>query len=195
MIKKAPFAFVSCVLIIGVVIFFGVGAIEEWHYAGTISENEATITAKEADLGQKDETIRTISEERDAANRENEKLRNENAEYQASRDEKEFPLKKRAQILANQINRYADEIFDTLKSSSGYNQWEQKSEEWQDRFVPRIEVMLKQMDELDQHSDLFETNNISYVFNTQPQNAPNQLKAMAAELNKLADGLPDVASP
>ena len=67
-IKNAPIAFFSFVAIAGFAVFLGV----DWHYSGTISEKDATIA-------QKDETIRTVSEERDSINRTVTELRNFNA--------------------------------------------------------------------------------------------------------------------
>ena len=152
------------------------------------------IPGKDAQIGALTQQKEKLSTDLQREDRENDKLRNENAQYQSVHDEKNFPLKKRAQILANQINDYADKLFDSLKSPNGYNQWQQKSTEWGDRFAPRIYVMLKQMDELGQHSDLFETNNYPYILNNQPLTVM-PLKAMASELNKLAGGFPDVAAP
>ena len=68
---KSP-SFYIAVGIVAIGIFF----IEQWHYAGTISEMGATIT-------QKDATITTISEERNEANIEIGNLRNSHTNYYA----------------------------------------------------------------------------------------------------------------
>jgi hypothetical protein len=81
--RGAPFSFVSCVIICTVLLGIGLFWLEERHYAGIIAEKDATIV-------QKDETARTISEERDKSNRENERLRNDNALLQSIHDEKNF---------------------------------------------------------------------------------------------------------
>jgi len=41
-IRKAPFAFATTVLVFGVIIFLAIGWIEQWHYGGTISKLTAT---------------------------------------------------------------------------------------------------------------------------------------------------------
>ena len=73
-IKQAPFAFASCVLICAFGIFCGVVALEEWHYTGTISEKDATIEQEGA-------TITRLSNDLGDAKQENENLQNSHTNY------------------------------------------------------------------------------------------------------------------
>ena len=145
--------------------------------------------AEMSSLRQEKEKLQTDLQRED---RENDNLRNQNALLQSSHDEKSFPLKKRAQILAKQIDDFANQIHwpptDMVLRSQQYN-------EWSDRFAPRVQVMLKQLDELGQHSDFFETNNYGYLLMNYAPDEVKQLKSVASELNRLADKLPDVESP
>jgi hypothetical protein len=71
------------------------------------------IPGMDGELHQKDETIRTISEERDGANRENEKLSKQIEELRIYRAQDTMPLKAKALILAKQIRDFTKDWKDT----------------------------------------------------------------------------------
>src|SRR6266850_2307599 len=88
-IKRSPWHFIGAVAVL-----VGVGwLVISLHYA-------MVMQAKDAELGQKNETIRTISEERDKANRENEKLAKQVEQLRIYRGQDAPPLKRKALILA-----------------------------------------------------------------------------------------------
>jgi hypothetical protein len=185
-IKNAPVAFCSFVVIAGFVIFLFV----DWHYVGTISEKDSTITQKEA-------TITTVSAERDSFKDDNEKLRNENAQYQAAHDEKAFPLKKRVKILASQISEWSSQIETNRPQTFNSPQFQTLVYEWEGRFWPRLQIDLKQLDEIGQHSEQIEIMNFNGMENMmvnfsyyQPQFYA-QMQILTNELNRLAENLPD----
>lgn len=161
--------------------FFATGALLVYclYQSFVIPGKDATI----ASLQQQKEKLNTDLQRED---RENDKLRNENALKWSAHDEKSFPLKKRAKILAKQINEFADAV------EKGTIDFNQRQNEWNQRFIPRIGVILVQLDELGQHSERLEQEqNVLALMNQFPSVA----KEIAKEINKLADNLPDSDSP
>src|SRR3989442_7115278 len=92
-IKGGPF--LSCLSLVAVGIFILV----DWHYRGTLDE--------------KDATIRTVAEERDKANRDNEKLFKQVEALRIYRAQDALPLKKKALILVQQIRQFTKDWKDT----------------------------------------------------------------------------------
>ena len=184
MIKGAPISFFGFVFIAALVVFMAV----EWHYAGTIQEKDSTLIRKDADLAQKDDTIKTISEQRDAANRENDKLRNENAAYAAAHSEKSSPLKNRAIILAKQFSEFGDLVStnENVYNAQALQKGELYREMWQVRFEPRVSEILKELDVQGQSSDYLPAGVSSY-------NMPSgeQVKKIASEIDRMAKNLPE----
>jgi len=151
-----------------------------------IPGKDATIVQLGATISQKDETVRTISEERDSALRENTNLRSQNALYQSAHDEKSFPLKKRVHILTKQLDEFADGI------AQGKIDINQRNSEWNERFMPRINVLQGQLDEQGQHSDEFDK---PLDYNLMTFHYPQYITNIAMQFNKLADALPDGEAP
>jgi hypothetical protein len=144
------------------------------------------IPGKDSTIGALQQEKEKLSNDLQREDRENDKLRNEVATYQSAHDEKSFPLKKRAQILARQINEFADAV------KKGSIDLGQRQNEWNNRFEPRITVILSQLDQLGQHSEKLEQTENVFAFQNE---FPTVAKDIATEINKLADGLPDSESP
>ena len=173
-IKGAPFAFGSCLLICSVVIFLGIGWAEEWHYSGVISEKDATIA-------QKDETIRTVSEERDGVNRANEKLQHDNDWLRNYRAKDSLPLKQSALNLARQIHEYIKDWKDTDPPDLQYD----NVQKYLRRFGMRASLMRDDLDQYGQDS----TNLDRIMWNF--QQTYGEVRIIADETERLANNLPD----
>lgn len=185
---KAPIAFLA-------VFVFSLVAAWLLTWQAVVPEKNEQVNTKQGIIDRKQSDIDSLSKQLEAANRENDKLRNVNAQYQSAHDEKNFPLKKRGQILAKQLSEFVDELDkDRTNAINNLNWRELRNDEWQNRFAPRINVMTKQLDELGQHSDKIQKLDIAYYPNFGDPSSDLQLRELAAELNKLAAGLPDTTS-
>jgi hypothetical protein len=107
-----------------------------------------------------------------------------------------FPLKKRAQILAKQMTEYADEIEKDITAKHHFDAtlWDYQ---WESRFVPRIHLMINQLDEVGQHSPALDnlSENLLMIQQTGNTIVSQYIRQWANEINKLAAGLPESASP
>ena len=128
-----------------------------------VPEKNEQISTKQGIIEGKQTQIDFLNTKLDASLKENEKLRNENALFQSAHDEKSFPLKKRVQILAKQLCEFADAVDKGRTNTGGldYQAWANlRRDEWQNRLVPRLNVMIRQLDELGQHSENIQNKNL-----------------------------------
>ena len=169
-IKNAPFSFVSCVLILGIMIFIGV----DWHYDGIINDKNGVIEQKEA-------TITTVSTERDSANRENDKLTKDNDWLRTYRGKDAPPLKQNALTLARQLHDYIKDWKDT----DAPNVKEMNMQKFLQRFGLRDQIMRDDLDQSGQQSDDFDK--VMYNFT----GSYEEVRIIADSIEKLANKLPD----
>jgi hypothetical protein len=181
-VKDSPILFTISVLIATAILGAGIFTYEQhYYYAGILTEKDGTIV-------QKDATITTISEERDAANRENDRLHNDVAAYQAANAAKSSPLKDRAKILAQQLLDFS-ELTRTNSAGSNWNLQNQYRQEWNGRFDPRLDSILNELDVRGQYSQFIPAGNDYQLPN------PDQLKTISSEINRMADALQEPDSP
>lgn len=143
------------------------------------------IPGKDANLAQKDETIRTVSEERDAANRENDKLRRDNEWLKNYRSKETMPLKQSALLLARQIHEYIKDWKDTDDPGKK----ESNIQKYLQRFGLRASIMRDDLDQNGQHSDAFDKVMYNFSFNYE------DVRTIADQIEKLANNLPDQSNP
>jgi len=169
-VKQAPWHFLGAV-----VVLVSVGwVVISLHYA-------MVMQGKDAELGQKNETIRTISEERDKANRENEKLAKQIEQLRIYRGQDAPPLKQKALILAQQIREFTKDWKDT-DSPDAQNETVHK---YLNRFGLRAQIIRDDLDQSGQQSDTFD--NVMYNFGY----SYKDVRTIADEIEKLAKNLPD----
>ena len=169
-IKRDPWHFFGAV-----VVLVGVGwVVISLHYA-------MVIQGKDAELGQKNETVRTISEERDKANRENEKLVKQIDQLRIYRGQDAPPLKQKALILAKQIREFAKDWKDT-DSPDAQNATVFK---YLNRFGLRAQIIRDDLDQSGQQSDVFDKVMYNFGYNYK------DVRTIADEIEKLAKRLPD----
>lgn len=167
-IKGSPFAFATCVLVLAGFIFAGVA----WHYEGMLAQKDATIAQKDARIG-------TISEQRDGANRENDKLLKQVEELRIYRGKDTLPIKTKALILARQIHDFTKDWKDTDPDQY------QNVQKYLQRFGLRASIVRDDLDQSGQQSDALDK--VMYNFNFRY----GDVRTIAAEIEKLADNLPD----
>ena len=172
--KAARVSFTLCVL--ALTVLFGGGIY--WFVDHLYS---AEIRGKNAELEQKAETIRTISEERDKANRENEKLSKQYEGLRIYRAQDAPPLKKKALILAQQIRDFTKDWKDT----DPLNVQPDNVFKYQQRFGLRASIMRDDLDQNGQQSEAFDK--VMYNFSGNYAD----VRTIASEIEKLARNLPD----
>jgi DNA repair exonuclease SbcCD ATPase subunit len=139
------------------------------------------IPGKDAELSQKNETIRTVSEERDRANRENGQLTKQVDQLRIYRGQDAPPLKRKALILAQQIQDFTKDWRDT-DSPEVQNETVFK---YLTRFGLRAQII---RDDLDQNGQLSEAlDNVMYNFGYNYKD----VRKIAEEIEKLAKKLPE----
>ncbi len=173
-VTGAPFSFVSCVLICTVLASVSIFTIEQWHYSGTITANDATIV-------QKDAAIATITAEKDALKDANERLDRVNQELRTYRGKDAPPLKQNALILARQIKEFIKDWKDTDPVEKVYP----NVQKYIQRFGLRTSIMRDDLDQNGQHADSFDK--VMYDF----EYKYSDVRTIADEIEKLAQNLPD----
>jgi predicted RNase H-like nuclease (RuvC/YqgF family) len=180
MMAKAPIAFLA-------VLVFSLAASWLLTWQVVVPEKDQQLLTKQDNIDGKQTQIDFLNTKLDAANRDNEKLRSDNANLQEARDEKNFPLKKRAQILAQQIADFADSI-ENDKSGQKY---QFLSNEWNNRLSQRIDAAVRALDEMGQHSDKIEQfNQMNFGMINDPRFISG-IREEAVEIKKLADAIPE----
>jgi hypothetical protein len=176
-IKKAPWHFTGCVVFVGILLW----AAMCWRYDAVIDGRDAALHAREAELAQKGETVRTISEERDKANRENEKLVKQIESLRIYRGQDAPPLKRKALILAQQIKDYTKDWKDTdspdVQNDTVFN--------YIKRFGLRAQIIRDDLDQNGQQSDTFDKVMYNFGYNYK------DVRTIADEIETLAKRLPD----
>jgi hypothetical protein len=173
-VKAARVSFALCVL--ALTVLFGGGIY--WFLDHLYS---AEIRGKNAELAQKAETIRTISEERDKANRENEKLSKQYEGLRIYRAQDAPPIKMKSLILAQQIHGFTKDWKDTDPP----NVQSDNVQKYLQRFGLRASIMRDDLDQNGQQSDAFDK--VMYNFSGNYQD----VRTIASEIEKLARNLPD----
>jgi len=180
-LRRSPLSFVVSVLLVTSVFGGCIYWFVDHLYASALRGQLAQIQAQEA-------TIKDISEERDHANRDNEKLRRDVAAFQAVHDDKSFPLKKRALILSSQLKEYAARLIDATNKNDPVKRNEINNE-WENRFQHRVNLVLSQLDEYGQHSEKLESS-VNYVGIYSPQ-AAELISLYSSEIARMANNLAD----
>jgi len=173
-IKAAPISFAICVLASGVLSFLGIFWLVNQMYS-------AEVRGKNAELQQKAETIRTISEERDRANRDSEKLSKQVEGMRIYRAQDAPPLKKKAFILAEQIRDFTKSWKDTDPQNVQFD----NVQKYQQRFGLRAAIMRDDLDQSGQHSDTFDKAMDNFTMKY------GEVQTIATEIEKLASHLSD----
>ncbi|SRR6266568_1453847 len=169
-IKKAPWHFAGAVATLVVI----AGIVIMWHY-------DMVIHGKDAELGQKNETIRTISEERDKSNRENEKLVKQVDQLKIYRGQDAPPLKQKALILSKQIWEFSKD----WKETDSPEVQNEAVNRYLQRFGLRAQIIRDDLDQSGQQSDVFD--HVMYNFGVNYKD----VRTIAEEIEKLAKKLPD----
>lgn len=173
-VKASLVSFTICVLALAVIIGMGLYWFLDHSYS-------AEIRGKNAALEQKEERIRTISEERDRANRENEKLSKQVEGLRIYRAQDAPPLKKKALILAEQIKAFTKDWKDTdppnVQHENVRNYW--------NRFGLRASIARDELDQSGQQSEAFDK--VMYDFDA----SYASVRTIASEIGRLAGNLPD----
>jgi hypothetical protein len=169
-IKQVPWHFFGAVAVL-----VGVGwLVISLHYS-------MVMQGKDAELGQKNETIRTISEERNKTDRDNEKLLKQISDLRIYRGQDAPPLKKKALILAQQIRDFTQDWKDTdtpgVKIENVYK--------YASRFGIRASLLRDDLDQNGQQSDTFDK--VMYNF----RGSYEDVRTIAAEVERLAKKLPE----
>jgi len=146
----------------------------ERHYAGIISEKDATIT-------QKDATIATVLAEKETFEDENGRLARENDQLRTYRGKDAPPLKQNAQNLVRQIRDFIKDWKDTDSPEKTM----QNIQKYLQRFGLRASIMRDDLDQNGQHSDAFDK--AMYDF----QYRYSDVRIITDEVEKLAKNLPD----
>jgi hypothetical protein len=141
------------------------------------------IPGKDATLAQKDETIRTVSSERDSIKREFDRLSTENEQLRAYRGKDAPPLKQDALILAHQIHDYIKDWKDTDPPDQQYH----NVQKYVERFGTRASLMRDDLDQNGKDSPEFD----KVMFNFYNNYNYKGVQTIADEIEKLANNLPD----
>ena len=169
-IKKAPWQFTGAVMAVCLLLWLAM----HWRYG-------ALLDRKDAELAQKNETIRTISEERDKANRENDKLVKQIEGLRIYRGQDAPPLKRKARILSQQIREFTKDWRDTdppnVQNDTVFG--------YLNRFGLRAQIIRDDLDQNGQHSDAFDKVMFNFGYNYR------DVRTIADEIEKLANKLPD----
>ena len=173
-IKGAPVAFCSCVLVLITIASIASFYIEERHYVGIIAEKDAAIVAKEA-------TTSTVAAERDSFKNFNEKLSRENDQLRTYRGKDAPPLKQNALILARQIH----DFIMNWKDTDAENVKEENVQKFVNRFGLRNQIMRDDLDQNGQQSDAFD--HVMYNFSS----TYGDVRTIADEIEKLGNKLPN----
>src|ERR1051325_328482 len=144
-----------------VIVSGGAWSLNQWHFSGIIAGKDATSA-------QKDATIKTIEAERDS--------------YRSKLQDAGIvstPLKKRALILAEQVNEFADGVPNNADSfNDGWQRFTQ-------RFGNRIKTITDELDSRGQHSDALDhMASFEELANTSNSQAGTNLIRMAKEIKR-----------
>ena len=152
-----------------------------------VPEKDTQLATKQEIIDQKQSDIESLSKRMESAERENDKLRSELSSSQTGHDEKTFPLKRRAQILAKQLTDFAAE----MEADNSRAKFALFMNEWNIRFPSKMDVILRELDEHGFYSEKIETNNVQIY---QPDSA-KQIRDIASEIKRMADELPETEVP
>jgi hypothetical protein len=170
-IKAAPWSFASACFVILVASFFGCWAALFWHYQGILEEKNATIEKQSKAL--------------DRSDKENERLEHQLANSKAYLPDISIPLKKRAMILADQMDEFQK---NEVRQHPG--DWNFVPSWYGARFERRMETVRSQLDELGIHSLGLDVE----IFNSTWQpNDTNKMTRISEELRKLIPQIPEEA--
>jgi len=161
-IRGVPF--LSCLAVVALGIFFLI----DWHYRGVLDAKEATI--------------RTVAEERDKANRDNEKLSKQIEALRIYRGQDALPLKRKALILLQQIRAFIKDWKDTDEGDVRYG----NIQNYLKRFGLRVTIIRDDLDQNGQQSDAFDKVMYHFSFDSY-----KDIQVIASEMERLANKLPD----
>jgi hypothetical protein len=166
-VRTAPLPFLVCTLIATAVTCTACYWFVDHLYAAALQSDAATLL--------------TVREERDRANRDNDKLSKQVEGLRIYRSNDSIPLKKKALILAQQIRDFTKDWKDddppAIQQQNGVNYWH--------RFGLRASLIRDDSDQNGQQSDAFDK--VMFEFT----DSYADIRAIASEIQKLAEKLPD----